>query len=421
MFISYAQNFEDLVLWRVLGHVEHGTYVDVGAADPDEFSVTKAFYDRGWSGLDVEPAPHYVDKLIASRPRDIVVPACAGAEDGCAVLHLIDQTGLSTLSSEYLEDLASKDFVHVDLEVSVQRLDRMLEDAAYGDREIQFLKIDVEGGEEAVLRGLDFDTWRPWVVVVEATEPLSTHPTFERWEPLLTSHGYKFCLFDGLNRFYLSPDHLDLEGSLSYPAGVFDQPYTVGHGDRELAAVAAIAVAERDALSTSYRALEEELARTTEGYGRLESKHRDAVAAYEALHGKYTHALTAYDSLHNEYEASVDSYASLHREYEASVDSYASLHREYDDALSGYARLESTYHDVLAKYHALVSTHEAMLVDNEALRAETVEAAARLVREQERADIAEGQRDRARGRLNEISAASPWRVKAILREALDTD
>jgi len=39
--------------------------------------------------------------------------------------------------------------------------------------EIHFLKIDVQGSESDVLRGCDFVRYRPWIVVIEATEPLS--------------------------------------------------------------------------------------------------------------------------------------------------------------------------------------------------------------------------------------------------------
>jgi len=47
-FISYAQNHEDVLLYRALKGVGKGFYIDVGANDPEEDSVTKAFYDRGW-------------------------------------------------------------------------------------------------------------------------------------------------------------------------------------------------------------------------------------------------------------------------------------------------------------------------------------------------------------------------------------
>jgi hypothetical protein len=45
-FISYAQNYEDVVLHRALSDVQRGFYVDVGAQDPIADSVTRAFYER---------------------------------------------------------------------------------------------------------------------------------------------------------------------------------------------------------------------------------------------------------------------------------------------------------------------------------------------------------------------------------------
>jgi len=69
-FVSYAQNFEDVMLWRALRQVAHGFYIDVGAGHPDESSVTRAFYDRGWRGLNIEPSEHYFQRLAAARPLD---------------------------------------------------------------------------------------------------------------------------------------------------------------------------------------------------------------------------------------------------------------------------------------------------------------------------------------------------------------
>lgn len=69
-FISYAQNFEDVRLWRALNSFECGFYIDVGATDPAHDSVTKAFYDHGWSGINVEPMQNYYDALRQQRPRD---------------------------------------------------------------------------------------------------------------------------------------------------------------------------------------------------------------------------------------------------------------------------------------------------------------------------------------------------------------
>ncbi len=54
MLISYAQNREDLYLWALVGHRPGGTYVDVGCNDERLHSVTKLFYEQGWSGLNID-------------------------------------------------------------------------------------------------------------------------------------------------------------------------------------------------------------------------------------------------------------------------------------------------------------------------------------------------------------------------------
>ena len=99
-FISYAQNYEDVILWRALRDVERGFYVDVGAADPEEWSVTRAFYDRGWSGINVEPLDEYFDRLTKDRPRDTNLKVAVGREAGLRTLHAIRGTGLSTLDPQ---------------------------------------------------------------------------------------------------------------------------------------------------------------------------------------------------------------------------------------------------------------------------------------------------------------------------------
>ena len=61
--ISYAQNFEDVVLNRVFHNIANGRYIDVGGYDPVVDSVTKHFYDKGWSGVNIEPVVRFHEKL----------------------------------------------------------------------------------------------------------------------------------------------------------------------------------------------------------------------------------------------------------------------------------------------------------------------------------------------------------------------
>ena len=60
-FISYAQNLEDVMLYRALKHVKRGFYIDVGAFNPLSDSITKAFYDHGWRGINIEPITEFFE------------------------------------------------------------------------------------------------------------------------------------------------------------------------------------------------------------------------------------------------------------------------------------------------------------------------------------------------------------------------
>src|SRR6266487_1233476 len=102
-FVSYAQNGEDFLLWRLLYDIDAGTYIDIGACDPEIDSVTRAFYDRGWSGINIEPVAAYWERLCRSRPRDVNLNFAAGASDGERDFFIVDNTGLSTLGGTIAE------------------------------------------------------------------------------------------------------------------------------------------------------------------------------------------------------------------------------------------------------------------------------------------------------------------------------
>lgn len=89
--------------------------------------------------------------------------------------------------------------------VNVQRLDQVLCDHPLDA--IHFLKIDVEGAERSVLESVDLKQFRPWVMVIEATEPMTNIRCDYKWRGILTDAGYVFKLFDGLNVYYLAHEY----------------------------------------------------------------------------------------------------------------------------------------------------------------------------------------------------------------------
>jgi FkbM family methyltransferase len=219
--ISYAQNFEDVMLARVFAGRNTGCYVDVGAADPVNLSVTKWFYDLGWSGLNIEPNKQLFDRLTADRPRDVNLDCGVGAIATQAQFFEPDVGELSSFDSRVQESAKRSGISGSIRTVTVVPLTDLLKLHCHG-RAIDFLKIDVEGWEAEVLKGLDLRQHRPIVILVEATVPQTRIESHMEWEPLLVGAEYSFVYFDGVNRFYLANECADLKKHFACPPNVFD-------------------------------------------------------------------------------------------------------------------------------------------------------------------------------------------------------
>ena len=232
-FISYAQNFEDVMLWRALRHVGPGVYVDVGAQHPVIDSVSKAFYEQGWRGVHIEPVSKYAELLRADRPDETVLQVALADVQGTLELNVIPETGLSTAVDRYAERHRSeRGYAHQRVVVPVLTLASAL--GRLAGQQVHWLKIDVEGFEGKVLRGWDSKVLRPWIIVVEATVPNSTEPDYAHWEPILVAADYRFVYFDGLNRFYLAAEHQELASAFAAPPNVFDDFEVSGQGSWKL-------------------------------------------------------------------------------------------------------------------------------------------------------------------------------------------
>ena len=218
--ISYAQNREDVLLARAFPAAT-GFYLDIGAADPVEYSVTKWFSDQGWAGVNVEPQAGYFSALSAARPRDINLNI--GLSDRPGTLTLFEaptRPGWSTMQADVADRFRREGIEVIERVVPVRTLAEVCADHA--PAVIDFLKLDVEGHEEHVLRGADFSRWRPRALVIEATEVGRPDPAFG-WEPLVVAAGYSLATFDGLNRYYVRDEDRDLVPVFQVPANVYDQ------------------------------------------------------------------------------------------------------------------------------------------------------------------------------------------------------
>jgi FkbM family methyltransferase len=218
--ISHAQNFEDVILWRALKHVERGTYIDIGVRDPVVNSVSLAFYEKGWRGVHVEPMASIADRLRDARPDERVFEAAIAPEEGTIPFFEIPETGLSSADAAVAERHEVGGFSVRRIEVPSLPLSKVLD--AFAGQDVHWLKINVEGAEEQVIRSWPPSPVRPWIVVIENTPPNGPAPTPLAWERQLLTLGYEFVYFDGLNRFYVSTSHPELKAGFGVGPNVLD-------------------------------------------------------------------------------------------------------------------------------------------------------------------------------------------------------
>ena len=210
------------MLWRALRHVEHGFYIDIGAAWPEQDSVTEAFYQRGWRGLNIEPNPEFHDLLVKARPRDINLPVWIGNRTGSMTFHVFTDTGLSTHDAEIARQHTERGFDSALIKVKSQRLSKIWDKHVPAGQPVHFCKVDVEGAEQSVLNSLDWSRQRPWILLVEATLPMTQTPCHTNWEDIVLGAGYQHVYADGLNRFYVAQEQAELAAAFTYPPNVFD-------------------------------------------------------------------------------------------------------------------------------------------------------------------------------------------------------
>ena len=227
--MSYAHNGEDVRLARAFEGRNTGFYVDVGAHDPVIFSITKHFYDRGWHGLNIDADEDAADRIREARPRDVTVNVGVSNQPGSLTFYRAGRNaaGLNSFSSEEVARHRASGFRFSERSVAVTTLAQL---ASEHVREpIDFMTIDVEGFEREVLEGADFQRYRPKIVLVESTRPLSREQSHDRWEALLFAASYRYVVFDGVNRYYVAEEHAELGPPLEAPPNPLDDFISYEH------------------------------------------------------------------------------------------------------------------------------------------------------------------------------------------------
>lgn len=196
-----AQNGEDRWLEAYFGGKREGFYVEVGAYDGVNLSNSFHFEQIGWTGVLIEPDPEKAAQCRSARPGS-TTHACAvvgpGGANEIAFLQVAGGEVYSTTNptAAHRKRLDGLGLKWREVRVPARTLDSILAEAA--PPHVDFVSIDVEGGEMAVLSGFEIGRWRPAIVMVE-TNARTRDPAVRGY---FVAHGYAYLHSIDVNDFY---------------------------------------------------------------------------------------------------------------------------------------------------------------------------------------------------------------------------
>lgn len=216
--VDFRSQFgEDLYLWELFTGKRTGFYIEVGAFDGHDQSVTLAFEQIGWTGLLIEAIPERADQCRTNRPNSTVVHTALGQPDSPDSTEFIVVQGANSAAMLSYDPKRSRTTEHIDIirtlgastrtvRVPMRTMDSVLDELAGTGREptdgIDFAVIDVEGAELSLLKGWDLDRWQPRVLIVEDNTMGRNSEILDYLRP----RGYTDVMRLGLNIVFVRTD-----------------------------------------------------------------------------------------------------------------------------------------------------------------------------------------------------------------------
>lgn len=230
---KYAQSGEDGItayIFKMMGvKPEHVNYLDLGANHARDLSNTYYFYKSGASGVLVEANPNLIPELKLLRNRDVILNNCiSGTDDDFVDFYIMNGDGLSTGNKASVDEISS---VNPELKVAETVRVKTISVNTILDQYFShgpfLLNIDIEGGEMDVLTSLNFEKYRPLVIVVE-TIPYEANLVIGKKNDevisYLQSKGYVEYAFTGINSIFVDEERIKSKSSKGISAS--DTDYT---------------------------------------------------------------------------------------------------------------------------------------------------------------------------------------------------
>jgi len=152
----------DLMAEDYFKNKKNGFFIDVGCHQPILNNNTYILYKKGWRGINIDLDFGAIDMFNFFRKDDTNIQAAISNSVGNKNLYFFHNRSAINTLSQTAENKAREI-----REVKTFTLNDIIKNSQFKNKEIDFLSVDVEGTEIEVLQGLDFNKYKPKLVVLE--------------------------------------------------------------------------------------------------------------------------------------------------------------------------------------------------------------------------------------------------------------
>jgi FkbM family methyltransferase len=161
---SYSQGSMDLILNHIFKDKKDGFYIDVGCQHPIKNNNTYLLFKKGWTGVNIDLDNVNIDLFNFFRPKDNNInSAISNKTEKIKLFYYHQKSPINTLDEKV--SLKQQAKIEKKIDIQTNTLENILDN--YSIKTIDLLTIDVEGFELKVLKGLNFDKYKPRVIIVE--------------------------------------------------------------------------------------------------------------------------------------------------------------------------------------------------------------------------------------------------------------
>lgn len=212
--VSYSQCGEDLIIDNAFKqlHIKKIKYLDIGAHHPINISNTYYFYKKGNSGVEIDPDISVFKELESVRKRDICLNIGVGLKNEMADYFVMSTRALNTFSKEEAERVSkngTQKIVKV-LKMPLKPVNEIISKYFNGGFP-NFVSLDIEGMDYAILQSFDFSKYKPEIFCVETI--IYTEDNKEKKIPeiaeLMEKNGYFVYADTYINTIFVNKTALE--------------------------------------------------------------------------------------------------------------------------------------------------------------------------------------------------------------------